>query len=133
MANGATVNFMIKIPADTDIMVNFDVTASGNAEYLLGESPTFSAFGNTITARSKNRSLVRATGALFYADPTITGSGTTIDGPHFISGGSGPFRVGGSTGITDMVLLKNQWYLIQLINVSGAAGRFGISFEYIEY
>lgn len=84
------------------------------------EGATFSAAGTAVEMTNHNRNSTKVIPSGVTHTPTITGTGSQLNGPMFVPGGKGGTSSGGTGGFAEEFILKpSTVYLLRVTNVSG--------------
>ena len=120
VADAATLDVLIQnLTLNTHVV--FNVALAGDFTFTIYETPTFSNVGNAITMSNHNRKSENTFSGTVTHTPTITGTGTQINGTIFVPGGEGGKAMGSLTHpfSNEFVLKSNTSYLARITNVSG--------------
>ena len=127
VANGANHDVLIQTGVQSFHM-RLECTASGDSTVRLYEGTTFSAAGTAVTMSNHNRTSAKSFVGTVTGGPTITTTGTQINGTEYAAGGTKNQSVGGSGGFTsEFILLPSTAYLVRLTNDSGATAKMNTS------
>lgn len=127
VANGASIDILIQTGAQS-FHLRFDGSSSGDSTIRFYESATFSAAGTAVTMSNHNRTSAKTFVGTVTSGPTITATGTQLNGTDYVAGGTKNQSVGGSGGYAnEFILSLNTNYLIRFTNDSGAAAKMNMS------
>jgi len=127
VANGSSVDVLIQTGVQA-FHAKFDLVASGDATVRLYENATFSAAGTGLTMSNHNRSSAKVFVGTVTHTPTVTGTGTQLNGTGYIPAGTKNQTVGGDFGFSNEFILKaSTVYLARLTNDSGVAAKMQVS------
>lgn len=125
VANGASVNILLKVPAGVQPHLNaFQVTGGrGDLDIAVYEGATVSADGTGGTLLNMNRNSTNVSQSSFYYTPTITDDGTLIKQvwvPPTVTG-TGQSANGLGVGFVgrELVLKEDTNYIFRVTNNSG--------------
>ena len=126
--NNASYDVLIKVGTGA-IHVIPSISTSLGASWGLYETPTTTADGTATTVNNRRRSSQGVVGfvstSTVFANPTVTATGTQLDGEFLGSGGAGAKTGGQSRGMEEWVLKPATNYLIRVTNLSGSNGMVG--------
>lgn len=131
VANGDTVDILIQAGTEST-HAKFKAVCGGDSTLQVYEGATFSAAGTAVTMSNHNRGSAKAFDGTVTHTPTITGTGTQINGTALIAAGvsGGGGGGGGSSGgrgsdsnsfASEFILAASTDYLVRITNNSGAA------------
>ena len=127
VANGVSLDVLIQTGVQS-FHAKFDLVTSGDATVRLYENATFSAAGSAVTMSNHNRSSSKVFVGTVTSTPTITATGTQLNGTGYIPAGMKNQTVGGDFGFSNEFVLKTSTvYLVRLTNDSGATAKMQIS------
>jgi hypothetical protein len=133
LSNNSSINILIKTLTNTPHITIAGVMG-GDGLMEVFEDVTYSVIGTALTPFNHNRSSNRTTTVTFHHTPTITSTGTRLDGNRYIPGGVGGHAVG-SGGVQweqEIIFKANSNYLVRLTNVSGQSSRAEMHIIYYE-
>ena len=132
LANSATLEILISVPATHSMHARFLGNVSGTVSVLLSEAPTTSAAGIAATPQNRRRTGTPPTANVTITlGPTVTDDGTTLyDG--VIPGGSILGSGGSSGSFEEWVLKPDTDYLVRLTNISGVTINVGQVIDFYE-
>ncbi len=106
----------------------------GDALGRLYENPVFSNAGTSLIVSNHNRTSERECDAVITHTPTLSSSGSQINGTSFIPGGTGVFSVGSTVeGFkSEIIFSPNTDYLLEITNTAGGNQPGSIHIEFYE-
>lgn len=126
VANGANLDMLIQVGVQP-FHAQFEVTSSGDATVRIYEGATFSAAGTAVTMSNHNRTSAKTFVGTVTSGPTITATGTQVNGTGLIPAGTKNQATGGAFGFGNEFVLKTSTnYLVRVTNDSGAAAKINI-------
>jgi len=129
VANNATIDMLFQTTTTIPHVV-FSANAAGDATVQLFENATFSAAGTAVTMSNHNRGSAKAWSGTVTHTPTITATGTQLNGTGYLAAGEKNFTSGGTFNFGGEFLLKaSTVYLFRVTNTSGAAAKMAVSIE----
>jgi len=134
LADNATYDMTIRpSTAGDDLHSSLMVSIGGDAEAYLYEGVNADTDGTDVTVVNANRSSTDASAVQIQIDPTVNSVGTAIMA-RFLPGGSGPAS-GGQTARSgiEIILSKEQVYMIRAINRAGTAQPASLHAEWYEH
>jgi hypothetical protein len=130
LAAGASCNIAVAWASNVYAHLLVDASCGGDAELYIYEGATVTG-GTSFTAISRNRVIDAASQSAILINPTVTSTGTQLDG-QLITGGTGRKAGGGGAGSLEMVLKPLTTYLFRLTNVNGTAHMAELLLEWYE-
>ena len=129
LANNASYNVIFTTADDCPHVVTMPAL-DGSFEYDIYEGVTFTG-GTAVPIANHKRTSDNTYAGAFVHTPTITDDGTTITGPKFFPGGSGPHSGGAIGDFGDEIICKTATsYLFRITNRAGAAKSGGFSIQF---
>lgn len=108
------------------------VGGGGDFEYYVYRGPTFGVDGSALPVHNLNDISANVATVAVVVGPTVTGTGTVIDG-EFHPGGSGGNAQGGVIRIeTEDIFRIGTSYLFRVINRAGQAKKFSVELQWYE-
>lgn len=121
LANSAVQDLLITTSANNSFHLQPYSAISGDCTMQIFEGPTTSA-GTDVTISNHSRSSTKVSDLTVKHTPTVTGTGTQINGTIFLPGGDKHSGGGGKFGFSaEIILAKSTSYLLRITNVSGGA------------
>jgi hypothetical protein len=130
LAAGASCNIAVAWASNVYAHLLVDASCGGDAELYIYEGATVTG-GTSFTAISRNRVIDAASQSAILINPTVTSTGTQLDG-QLITGGTGRKAGGGGANSLEMVLKPLTTYLFRLTNVNGTAHMAELLLEWYE-
>lgn len=132
VANDASVNLLLQVPASHAAHLRAVLAAGGDAELRLFEGTTFSNAGTGVTPRNRNRFAGDNAQLTVSHTPTITGDGTELS-TVFVPGGRGGNAGGGTGGLfAEYVLNVGTNYLLRGTNRAGQRQNLNLQVTWYE-
>lgn len=126
VANNGTLEILFQTGPDYFFHGMADSYSGGDSVLTMYEGVTFSAAGTAVPLTNHNRNSTNVIASGATHTPTITGTGTQLNGPILVPGGSGGNSSGGAGGFSNEFILKpSTAYLLRVTNVSGIAQSIG--------
>lgn len=130
VANNGTLDLLVQMGATNLFHMKVKADSGGDVTLQLYEDATFSNAGTGVTMSNHSRSSAKAFDATVTHTPTVTGTGTQVNGTVFIPGGSGGNSQGGGGGwANEYILSASKNYLIRVTNVSGGSKDISLTIE----
>jgi len=133
VASGSSIDVLVQ--TGTKSVHTYIICAvGGNSTFSIYEGTTFSAAGTSLTPMNNNRSSSNTPLATFTHTPTITLTGTQLDGVEFIPGGSSAVATGAIApiGSEQITMAPSTNYLFRLTNISGVATELNTRISFYE-
>jgi hypothetical protein len=131
LANNATLDFLLKTPANSHVIVTQLAVSSSAApmELDLREDVIVSANGSALTLYNLNRQSADAPLCLLYQGPTVTDAGLALVEMEL----HGDKTYGGDGGRDcGMILKAGASYLLRIKNTSGGSATFSLDLRVSE-
>ena len=126
LADATNQDFLVTTSADNTFHAQFLVAISGDCTMQIFEGPTTSG-GTSVSMSNHNRSSSKVCDLTVKHTPTVTGTGTQINGTIFLPGGDKHTGGGGHFGFAnEFMLAKSTSYLLRVTNVSGGAIKISV-------
>lgn len=130
VADTNTIQLLVQTTAEVTHAV-FNATSSGDAYIQLFEGATVSAAGTAVTMSNHNRQSTKVFGGTVTHTPTVTGTGTQVNGTSLMPGGT---KSAGSGGEFDgfgaeFVLAASTIYLFRVTNVAGGNAKMDVALK----
>jgi hypothetical protein len=127
--NNASYDVLIKVGTGAIHCVP-TVSTSLGASWGLYAVPTTTADGAAVTVQNRHRVYHGTVGHIstttVFSAPTVTGTGTQLDGEFLGSGGAGSKSGAQSRALDEWVLKPSTNYLVRVTNLSGNNGMVGV-------
>lgn len=128
VVNGASIEMLVQSSSTFDTHTVIIGESTGDAEMYLYEGTTVSAAGTAVTVSNHNRQSAKAFDGTITHTPTVTTTGTQINGTGLLPGGTKSSGTGGETGFTsEFILALNTKYLFRVTNNSGGNAKMAIN------
>ena len=127
---GQSVNIAIAFASGVKPHLIYDANCGGDAELYLYENAVVTG-GTSLTAIRRNRTIATVSNSAILLNPTVTSTGTEIDG-LFLAGGTGKKAGGADAFTTEQLLAPLTTYLFRLTNVNGTAHMAYLHLEWYE-
>jgi len=126
LADAANQDLLVTASSSNVFHAQFLVAVSGDCTMMIYEGPTTSA-GTSVTMSNHNRSSSKSSDLTVKHTPTVTVTGTQINGTIFLPGGDKHTGGGGHFGFAnEFMLAKSTSYLLRVTNVSGGAIKISV-------
>lgn len=130
LADTASQDILIQVSSTSALHAIISATCGGDSTMMIYEGTTFSAAGTAVTMSNHNRASAKSFAGTVTHTPTVTATGTQINGTIFVPSGDKHTTAGASGGFTsELVLSKSTNYLVRVTNNSGAAIKASISID----
>lgn len=121
LADAATVEVLIRVPAEGLFHTRFSGACGGDATLYLFEGPTVTSAGTGMTAVNRHRISTNISTLSLFHTPSTSSDGVLL-GRAFVPGGTVGNSVGGSGDIPEEWVLNNDTdYLFRVTNNAGNA------------
>lgn len=130
VANNGVIELILQTSSEQDTHTKVHVAAGGDATIQIYEGATFSNAGTSVAVSNHNRKSSKSFAGTLTHTPTLTGTGTQINGTQFLPGGGIIASIGGEYDFSNEFILDNATtYLFRATNISGSATDMIISFQ----
>lgn len=121
LADASSIDILIQNGSTSTYHMICAAAVSGTCTMQVFEGATFSNAGTSVTMTNHNRTSAKTFSGTVTHTPTLTGTGTQLNGTQLIPGGD-KHSVGVSGSFTsEIILAKSTNYLVRLTNISGGA------------
>lgn len=128
LADTSDQDFLVTTSSSNVFHGQFLVSISGDCTMQIFTGPTTSG-GTSVTMSNHNRTSSKVSDLTVVHTPTVTGTGTQLNGTIFLPGGDKHTGGGGSFGFAnEIIMAKSTSYLLRVTNVSGGAIKISIGF-----
>ena len=126
VSNGANVDMLVQTGVQS-FHAQFECSSVGDATVRIYEGATFSGAGTGVTMSNHNRASVKTFVGTVTHTPTVTTTGTQINGTGLIPAGTKQQATGAAFSFgNEFILLPSTNYLIRLTNDSGSTTKMHI-------
>jgi hypothetical protein len=135
VANNAAIDLLVQSSSAHYTHVKMRVAGGGDMTVQIYENATFSSAGTSVTMTNHNRASSKSFSGTVTHTPTITGTGSQINGTSYIPGGPSGGGAGSAHAGSDFsynnefILDKSKNYLFRITNVSGGAIKMSAAIE----
>jgi hypothetical protein len=137
-ANGATLDFLLAVPAGTypHVQTMILTFGRGDIDFVAYEDTTVSANGSALTLQNVNRTSSNTPSLALYASPTVTDPGTQIFElwvpPTTTGTGQSANGIAGIGQGSEWILNDDRNYLVRITNNSGVSVDWSYEFSWYE-
>ena len=129
VVNGASIDVLIQTDTKSPHL-HMECSSVGDASARIYEGTTFSDAGSAVTMSNHNRTSTKTFVGTVTSMPTVTLTGTQVNGTTLLPGGTKNQATGTSFGsANEFILAPNTNYLIRLTNDSGSTTKMSISLQ----